>query len=111
MQYKYIETFYWVPSSFGFIDHLVICFNILQGEEILSQASSVANTTVAEGEEEEEEEAGGGEESEEDESDVVRGLLNWFKWYCTLKHVYSDHAYKDSMDLVWHLIKIFQHAK
>ena len=110
MQYKYIENFYCVPSSFGFIDHSVIWFNILQGEEILSQASTVANTTVAEGEEEEEE-AGGGEESEEEESDVVRRLLNLFKWYCTVKHVRSDHAYKDSMDLVWHLIKIFQHAK
>lgn len=45
---------------------------MLQGEEILSQASTVANTTAAE-EEEEEEDAGGGEESEEEESDVVRG--------------------------------------
>ncbi|XP_078340386.1 Fanconi anemia group D2 protein-like [Crassostrea virginica] len=41
----------------------------IHGEEILSQASTVANTTVAEGEEEEEE-AVGGEESEEEESDV-----------------------------------------
>lgn len=44
----------------------------MQGEEILSQASTSANTTAAE-EEEEEEDAGGGEESEEEESDVVRG--------------------------------------
>lgn len=46
--------------------------HLLQGEEILSQASTVANTTAAE-EEDEEEDAGGGEESEEEESDVVRG--------------------------------------
>lgn len=44
----------------------------MQGEEILSQASTSANTTAAE-EEEEEEDAGGGEESEGEESDVVRG--------------------------------------
>lgn len=48
--------------------------HLLQGEEILSQASTVANTTAAE-EEDEEEDAGGGEESEEEESDVVRGGL------------------------------------
>lgn len=41
----------------------------IHGEEILSQASTSANTTAAE-EEEEEEDAGGGEESEEEESDV-----------------------------------------